>query len=222
MAEQFHVFISYAQDDGEIAASVASALRDLGLKPFLAEKEITLGLKWEPSLKEALRQSSVILCLVTAISMRSAWLHAEAGAAWVLDKPIIPALFAVDPNELIEILRLHQGRKIDSPEKLQLLLCEVRTLVTKFSMLPLAEPILRGRSGHNFSESFTEPNTWINLLRVGHWSRDELSSVISGQGMHNYILSSNHYSLPFNIKARLSFDELHAVSNSRVTSSPPC
>jgi hypothetical protein len=79
-------------------------LGDLGLKPFLAEKEIALGMNWGNSLKEALRHSSVILCLITPNSKRSVWVHAEAGAAWVLEKPILPALFNVDPNELIDIL----------------------------------------------------------------------------------------------------------------------
>src|SRR5262245_52938115 len=212
MDEEFHVFISYTQEDGDVAATVASSLRDLGLRPFLAEKEIAVGLKWEPSVKVAIRQSTVILCLVTHNSKRSAWLHVEAGAAWVLDKPIIPAFYKADETGLIDILRQHQGRKIDTPTELQPFLSEIRTLVTKRSGLPLIQPTIQSKPRDHFFESFTEKGTWMNLLKIGPWSRDEATGVFTGRGMHNYILSSNQYSPPFKVEAQLSFHELHGVS----------
>jgi hypothetical protein len=212
MADQFHAFISYAQADGEIAASIASALGDLGLKSFLSEKEIALGVNWEDSVKEAIRHSCVLLCLVTQNSKRSVWVHAEAGAAWVLEKPIIPALYEVDPNELIEVLRRHQGRRIDSPEALQRFLEDVATMVSKISMLPFVERRTSPVPGGRHSESFTESRVWENLLKIGPWSRDPATGAFKGRGIHNYILSSNHYAPPFSINARVAFYELSGVS----------
>ena len=76
-----HIFISYAHKNGEIAASLASQLDDLGLKVFLAERNLNPGENWEPAIREALKSSKLVLCLITPESKTSGWVHAEAGAA---------------------------------------------------------------------------------------------------------------------------------------------
>ena len=120
-----HIFISYSQKNGEIAASLASQLDDLGIKVFLAERNLDVAKNWEPAIREALKNSKVVLCLITPESKTSGWVHAEAGAAWVLEKPILPVFRLVEPTEMIEILRMPHGRKIEKSEQIDALLNDI-------------------------------------------------------------------------------------------------
>ena len=134
-----HIFISYAHKNGEIAASLASQLDDLGLKVFLAERNLNPGENWEPAIREALKSSKLVLCLITPESKTSGWVHAEAGAAWVLEKPILPVFRLVEPGDLIEILRMPHGRKIETPEQIDTLLddiCKIFSMSSQFLMIP--------------------------------------------------------------------------------------
>jgi hypothetical protein len=85
-------------------------------------------------------------------------------------------------------------------------------MVSKISTLPLVERTMVASPGRTFSESFTETGAWVNLLKIGTWSRDQASGVINGRGIHNYILSSNHYTPPFSIQTRLKFQDFHGVN----------
>jgi hypothetical protein len=153
----YDVFISYAHINGEIAASLASQLDELGVKVFLAERNLNASENWEPTIREALRSSKLVLCVITPESKTSGWLHAEAGAAWVLEKPILPALRLVEPSELIEILRLRQSRKIERPKEIERLLDDICRM---FSV---------SRSGRFVAskgeEEFNTSETWSNLLK---------------------------------------------------------
>lgn len=201
-ATQPDIFISYAHKNGEIAASLASQLDDLGLKVFLAERNLHPGEHWEPAIRIALRDAKLVLCLITPESKSSSWVHAEAGAAWVLEKPILPALRSVDPSELIEILRLPHGRRIETAEQVEGLLDDI---CKRFSIARL--PI---RFGSN--EILNSNEGWNAALKIGAWSRDTEEHLIVGRGMHNYLLSSNHYSGQFTINAVIRFNDLHAVN----------
>ena len=59
MAASFDLFISYTQKDGEIAASLATQLHDVGVTCFMADRSILAAAEWEPTLREAPRQSLV-------------------------------------------------------------------------------------------------------------------------------------------------------------------
>ncbi|WP_158614534.1 MULTISPECIES: toll/interleukin-1 receptor domain-containing protein [Mesorhizobium] len=197
----YHIFVSYAHKNGEIAASLASQLADLGLKVFLAERNLSASEHWEPAIRSALKNSKVILCLITPESKSSGWVHAEAGAAWVLEKPILPALRFVEPSDLIEILRLPLGRKIETPEQIDALLDDVSRI---FSVSRVARPNATAKCGENFNAL----SDWNNALKIGPWTRSDESQLIAGRGMHNYLLSQNHYSPNCNVQAILRFAEL--------------
>jgi len=57
MAASYDLFISYTQKDGEIAASLATQLHDVGVTCFMADRSILAAAEWEPTLREALRSS---------------------------------------------------------------------------------------------------------------------------------------------------------------------
>src|SRR5262245_62849392 len=110
MATVYQVFISYSQKDGDVAASLASKLEDAGLKCFMADRSILAAAQWEPTLRDAMLAADSVLLLMTPRSKGSLWVAAEAGAAWVLNKPLIPVLMFVEPHELFEPIRKYQGR----------------------------------------------------------------------------------------------------------------
>jgi hypothetical protein len=200
-----HIFISYAHKNGEIAASLASQLDDLGLKVFLAERSLNAGENWEPAIREALKNSKLVLCLITPESKTSGWVHAEAGAAWVLEKPILPVFRLVEPSELIEILRMPHGRKIETPEQINVLLDDICRIFS----LPRSE---RTKSGHE-GENFISPGGWSNLLKIGPWLRRDDDQTVIGRGMHSYLLSHDHYSRKISIDAVIRFVDLAPVNN---------
>src|SRR5512132_986807 len=106
----FVIFISYSQKDGDIAASLAFKLDEAGLKCFMADRSILAAQEWEPQLRYAITASDSVLILITPRSKDSLWVAAEAGAAWVLNKALIPVLMFVEPQQLFEPLRKFQAR----------------------------------------------------------------------------------------------------------------
>jgi hypothetical protein len=125
MTPQYDVFISYSHLDNELANSLYSKLKSAGLRCFLSEKDIAASERWENRIRDALRSSQRVLLLITPNSKDSSWVIAETGAAWALDKPLVPALVYVGTDELISPVAAHQSRKIQTPEQIQNLVSEL-------------------------------------------------------------------------------------------------
>jgi hypothetical protein len=202
MADGYDLFISYTQKDGEIAADLATRLHEAGLKCFMADRSILAGGEWEPVLRDAIRSSQRVLLLITPRSKASLWVAAEAGAAWVLQKDLLPVLIFVDPTELFEPLRKYQARVAETPQQLERLVKELSLNQYRFQERPSELPI-------PMKELFNMPYGWERLVKVGQWTFNEASGSIVGEGMYRYLLSDKQYGArPFTIHARLEFLEL--------------
>jgi len=196
---EFDIFISYSHDDADTAACLASRLDDEGFRCFLAEKDIRPGEQWEPRIRDSLIASERILLLITPNSKNSKWVNAEAGAAWALNKPLIPALMFVKPDEVIELIRKHQGRPVHNQIEIDRFIAELKTIIH-------ATASFAGERSQ--TEEFTYPRTWRDLLKIGTWSLDESAPQITGKGTKTYLLSHNNYSA-FTILTTLRFVEQH-------------
>lgn len=218
MREPYDIFISYSQEDGEIAAFLASRFDDAGLKCFLADKSILAATQWDTALREAIRNATHILVLLTPRSKNSLWVAAEIGAAWVLDKPLIPALQFVTPQDLLEPVRKYQTRTIETPPQIEALVREIAGLHIKeprsYRGLEANHALPRGAfSGSGFHESFTSAPGWGQLLKVGEWRFDAVAKELIGEGMYRYVLSGHTYGpRPFTIDCRLTFLDLKPKS----------
>src|SRR5262249_51747902 len=126
MRQSHQIFISYSQKDGDIAASLATQLDEAGLRGFMADRNILVASEWEPELREALSASDYVLLIMTPRSKDSLWVAAEAGAAWVLEKKLIPTINLVEPEDLFEPLRKFQVRRIETREQIDTLVRELR------------------------------------------------------------------------------------------------
>jgi hypothetical protein len=110
----------------------------------------------------------------------------------------------VEPHELIEILRLPLSRKIETPSQIEALLDEVCKIFA-------IDRALGGSTAKN-AENFNALSDWPDVLKIGAWTRDTESQLVSGRGMHNYLLSHNHYSPNYGVHAVLRFVELSPES----------
>ncbi|MCA9499179.1 MAG: toll/interleukin-1 receptor domain-containing protein [Nitrospira sp.] len=108
MIRKYDIFIGYSQKDWELALEIVSKLTRAGFNCFLARKCLSAGKKWQDGLREAIKCSEQVLLIMTPNSRDSKWVIFEAGAAWGLEKPIIPALLFVKPDELMDCIREHQ------------------------------------------------------------------------------------------------------------------
>lgn len=122
---EFDVFISYAAGDAEIADELRNDLEKNGLKCFMAEKDIQVATEWQDSIRAALIGSKQVLVLLTPRSINRPWVLMETGAAWALGKVLIPALSQVVANELIDPIRQHQARTIETTAQRQALVNEL-------------------------------------------------------------------------------------------------
>lgn len=121
----FDLFISYATGDSAFADELRIDLQQGGLKCFMAEKDIQVAKEWQDSIRDALRGSKQILVLLTPRSINRPWVLMETGAAWALGKSLIPALVQVPASELIDPIRRHQARVIETTAQRKALVTEL-------------------------------------------------------------------------------------------------
>lgn len=124
----FDVFISYASQDAALATELRDDLQRHGLKCFMAEKDIAVASEWQETIRDALRGSKRVLILLTPRSLNRPWVLMETGAAWAIGIPLIPALVQVSPSELIDPIRRHQARVIETRSQRQALVEELTAL----------------------------------------------------------------------------------------------
>ena len=207
-----HVFISYSQHDGDAAASLLDLLESAGVSCFLAEKSIAPGIDWDSAIRNAILQADRIIVLVTPNSKDSIWVAAEVGAAWILGKSVIPALQSIDAKELKGPLGKYQACKAETSNEISRLIQNIIGSNPKLSepigSLPIKVP-LNTPEFLSFNESFTNPDDWNNLLKVGEWHYNTGNRSVTGKGIYRYLLSHHIYgNYPFTIKCRLTFLEL--------------
>ncbi len=125
MNSKHNVFLSYSHLDSAIAKHLASQLESAGVKCFMAEKDIGAGELWESTIRTAIQEVDRMVLLITPRSKNSLWVAAEAGAAWALEKELIAAMMFVEPKELMEAIKRHQARLIETPEQIAALVNEL-------------------------------------------------------------------------------------------------
>jgi hypothetical protein len=84
------VFLSYAAADSAYAHKLHYILSQrLNLRIF-TDKALSAGEDWKSKLKNELAQCDIFVVLLSPNSVQSAWVLQELGAAWMLEKPILP------------------------------------------------------------------------------------------------------------------------------------
>jgi formylglycine-generating enzyme required for sulfatase activity len=67
--DEVRIFISYAREDEVRVKQLYRRLADAGFQPWLDREHIIPGMKWEPAIKKALKQSDFVLVCLSATSI---------------------------------------------------------------------------------------------------------------------------------------------------------
>lgn len=110
---EYDLFISYSSRDQEKANKINEEAKKVGLKPFLAPKNIKGGEIGIEKIKDAIRNSAEVVVLVSKNSLASGWVFAEWGAAWILNKHITPLLYRCDADDIPDLLKQPQHMDLD-------------------------------------------------------------------------------------------------------------
>jgi nucleoside 2-deoxyribosyltransferase len=90
--QQVKVFISHSEVDSVFARHVRNLLvQRLNAQVFTTD-DLSAAEKWEPKLRNELSAADVVVALLTPNSVESSWVLLEIGAAWALEKPIMPVV----------------------------------------------------------------------------------------------------------------------------------
>lgn len=92
------VFISFVHEEQEVAATVQQLLVEKLRREFAVflssdRWQMLAGQVWLDRIREELNGARVIVSLLSPRSIGRPWVNFEAGAAWLSNKPIIPACF---------------------------------------------------------------------------------------------------------------------------------
>ena len=84
------VFLSYCSSDAEVGRKLAYHLAEKGIACLMAPDGIPGGTDWTGYLREGLTRAALFLIILSQASRESRWVTIESGAAWVLEKPVVP------------------------------------------------------------------------------------------------------------------------------------
>ena len=111
------VFISHSFSDNGLAREFANSLHQRGVKVWLDSNDLQSGRSWREGIEKALRESNVIVLLVTPDTIKRPNLFFEVGAAIGMGKPLIPVLSEdMDSALLPTSLRERQHLLKSSPD----------------------------------------------------------------------------------------------------------
>lgn len=92
------IFISFIHEEAEVAAALQQLIRaklERDDDVFLAsEWQIYAGEDWLRKITAELRESKVVVLLLSPCSVRRPWVNFEAGGAWLASKVLIPVRHA--------------------------------------------------------------------------------------------------------------------------------
>ncbi len=86
------VFFSYAMADYTDAQKLLNALSKQPNIQVFTTQALSAGENWMPKLQQALSECDLFVVLLSPDSLDSNWVLSEIGAAWGLNKPIIPVM----------------------------------------------------------------------------------------------------------------------------------
>lgn len=106
---QYDVFLSYAHTDRDEAELIHKKVVAAGGKIFMAPKVLIPGDDFAEEIRAALAGAEKLWLLVSPESVKSEWVISEWGAAWILQKNIVPILHRCAPDSLPDRLKKYQA-----------------------------------------------------------------------------------------------------------------
>jgi hypothetical protein len=96
-----HVFLSYSRSDRQYVEQLASFLTARGIRVWL-DQSLDPGDRFTAAIQAAIRDSSVMVAVMSAEAASSTWVNTEIEYAFALGRPIVPLV--IEPCELPMLL----------------------------------------------------------------------------------------------------------------------
>ncbi len=132
--QELRVFLSYAATDAVCAHKLRRLLSQRPNLRIFTTEMLSAGEDWETKLREELSRCDVFVVLLSLKSVASEWILHELGAAWALNKPIIP--IAINSEVFSKIpITLHgvqfvEIEDIEKPEVINQILDSYAEMIT--------------------------------------------------------------------------------------------
>jgi hypothetical protein len=136
------VFISHSSKDANVAKALCHALEELGVRCWMAPRDITPGVPWSGQIAEAIREAAVFVLVFSQHSNKSDEVLNELGVANKHDIPILPLRIEnIEPTGGIEyyVGVRHWLDALTSP--LQEHVVKLKEAVVKIMALQSDEPL---------------------------------------------------------------------------------
>lgn len=120
------IFVSHIHSEAKVALKLTNDIYDSfleGVNFFNSSdaKSIIIGDDWLSKIRNAIKESCIILVLISPESVNNHWINFEAGAGW-LEKRVVPICYpGINPSDLPYPLAGLQAIKLQDPENIQLL-----------------------------------------------------------------------------------------------------
>jgi len=93
--DTFNIFLSHIHEEQELAHALKNAIESAFLdavRVFVSshEQDVRVGDEWFKEIEASLRESEAVILLLSPQSVKRPWVNFEAGAAWFLDRRVIP------------------------------------------------------------------------------------------------------------------------------------
>ena len=126
-----------------MAALIEEGSREYGVKTFLDEKDIEGGESIPESIRENIEGCDEFLVFLSRYSIDREWVLIEIGAAWGLNKPVIPIVthrdvFSRIPLTLREVMFV-ELEKLEDPEIMDRILEHYEKMPTNGKMPPMRD-----------------------------------------------------------------------------------
>lgn len=130
------IFLSYSFQDKAWVSEFVQVLNAKGVNAWFDMADIKLGESIHDVIADALRESTVMILILSEQSVKSPWIFFELGAAVADNKKIIPVLiddtrFEEIPMPLIKYQFLKASSATEAGEKIAVALAESENGITK-------------------------------------------------------------------------------------------
>jgi hypothetical protein len=118
------VFISFNPADQPVVDALAARFDEAGVSHVASPRD------GREDARDGIASAALVLSVVSPTSVTDPWLLCEMGAAWALDRPILPALVDVEPAALPDIMAGYQSRSVASDSDRERLVGELGDFLT--------------------------------------------------------------------------------------------
>ncbi len=92
------IFVSYARADAATTSAIMSEVSAISTSGWKGSSDLSTGKAVVDTVRDALRQASAVVVMISPKSLANQWVQFELGAAQALDKHIIPVI--IDGNDV--------------------------------------------------------------------------------------------------------------------------